>query len=173
MLASFAQPDLEPRLVRKRLHPPYARRHHDGVVETEAAPQPPEFATARRAVHLHVVHALDLPCGMHQALGQGAIAGEKEQPGTLEVEAADRVDPLAELRYERADRRPPFGVRERADDPPRLVQHDRARSPAAADALAVDGDLVARGVGARPQLLHDRPVDADAAGPNQLFRPAP
>src|SRR5262249_52482285 len=97
----------------------------------------------------------------------------KQKPGALQVEPSDRVDPLAELGHERADRRPPLGVRQRADDPAWLVEHDRAGRPSAPDPLAVDRDLVARGIGARPQLATDRAVDADAAGPDQLLRPAP
>src|SRR6516165_3603785 len=70
VLATLTQPDLEPGLVRQRLQPSHARRDHAALVEAHAATQPSQLATAGRAVHLHVIDALDLPGGMHETLRQ-------------------------------------------------------------------------------------------------------
>jgi hypothetical protein len=173
VLAALAQPDLEPGLVRQRLQPSHARRDDPALVEAHAAAQPSQLATAGRAVHLHVIDALDLPGGMHEALREGAVVRQQEQAGALQVEAPDRIDPLTELRHQRAHRGPSLWIGERAHDAAGLVQRDGPPSGPARDALAVDGDHVAGGIGTGPELPDHRAVDADAPGADQVLGTAP
>src|SRR5690606_34480738 len=51
--------------------------------------------------HAHGVLAVHLVGGMHHAVGQFAVGGEQQQPGGVEVEAAD-VDPAAALQARQA-----------------------------------------------------------------------
>jgi hypothetical protein len=143
------------------------------LVEAHTATQPSQLATAGRAVHLHVIHALDLPGGMHETLRQGPVVGQQEQPRALQVEPPDRIDPFTELRQQGAHGRPSFGIRERAHDAAGLVERDDPPSGPARDAFAIDGDLVSGGIGTGTELSDHRAVDADSPGTDQLLGAAP
>jgi hypothetical protein len=173
VLATLAQPDLEPGLVRQRLQPSHARRYDAALVEAHAATQPSQLATAGRAVHLHVIDTLDLPAGMHETLRKSTVVRQQEQAGALQIEPPDRINALTELRHQRPHRRPSLRVRERADDAAGLVQRDGPPGGPARDALAVDGDHVADRIGTGTELPDHRAVDTDAPGTDQLLGAAP
>src|SRR5207244_11082254 len=80
---------------------------------------------------------------------------------------ADRIETPPRARDQRRHRRPPEGVLERAHHPARLVEDDRAALAGCRHALAVEGDRVAPGVGARAEGPHRDPVRRDAAGQDQ------
>ena len=102
---------------------------------------------------------------MHQALRQRAVVGEQQQPGALQVEPADRIDALGDLRQQRAHRRAALRIGQRADHAARLVQEDGAdRRRRCASARRRAPRPSTRRVGARPELVHHHAVDADAAG---------
>ena len=98
VLAALTQADLEPRLGRQPAERAHTARHHDALLEAHTATQSPEHAAVGRAVHLHLIDALDAVSRMRQALRQGAVVGEQEQAAALEVQAADRVQVLVHVR---------------------------------------------------------------------------
>ena len=151
------------------LHPPHARRHDEAVFEGDALPEPAQLAAAGRSVHLHVIDALDLASGVHEPVGQSTVVGEEQEPAALEIEPADRIEPLAEVGHERAYGEPALRIGERADDAAGLVERDGPPRGPAPEALSIHGDLVALRVGARAELVDHLAVDADASGPDQLL----
>src|SRR4029453_15318077 len=117
VLAAFSQADLEPRLVRQGLQAPHAARHDHALFEANTAAEPAERPGVRGAVPLDVIHPLDAAPGMEEAVGQGAIVGQQEQPAALEIESADRIDPLAQLGEEVPAGGPAFGDGQGAASP--------------------------------------------------------
>ena len=150
VLAALAQADLEPRLRREPAERPEAARHHDAFLETDAAAHAPEHAAVGRAVHLHLVDALDAASRVHQALGQGAVVGEEKQAAALQVQATDRIQALVHVREQITHRGTALGVGQRAHHATRLVDHDGTAARAWRELLAVDGDSVADASGPAP-----------------------
>ena len=169
MLAALAQADLEPRLRREPAERPEAARHHDTFLETDAAAHAPEHAAVGRAVHLHLVDALDAASRVHQALGQGAVVGEEKQAAALQVQATDRIQPLVHVREQITHRGTALGVGQRAHHATRLVDHDGTAARAWRELLAVDGDGVADAIGTDAQLADHLAVHADASSEDERF----
>lgn len=108
--------------------------------------------------------------GVHHAVGDVAVVGQEEQPLGVAVEAADRVDPLADI--DQVHHRPPLALVARGGDvAARLVEEEVAGS-LGAQQVAVDPDLGGAGIDLGPELGDDLAVDVDAARPDQFLRPA-
>jgi hypothetical protein len=109
---------------------------------------------------------------MEQPRRQRAVVGQQEKPRGLEVETADRVEPLADAVQQPRHRRPALGIRQGAHHAARLVQHDRPPARRR-DRLPIDRDAVGPCIRPHPELVHDAAVDAHPSGPDQRFgRPA-
>jgi len=109
---------------------------------------------------------------MEEPRGEGAVVGEEEEARRVEIEPADGID-APRARHQRRHRRPPLGVPERAHHAARLVHDDRAAHARHRDALAVERDAIALGIGARAERAHHDAVHRDPAGQDERLRMAP
>ena len=104
---------------------------------------------------------------MGEQVGQIAVVGHEDQPFAHPVEPADREQPPL-TGHEIDHPRPPGGIEVGGHGPHRLVEqiHNplRIRQP-----LAVDADLLRAGIDPRAEFAHDRPIDLDPAGGDQLL----
>ena len=93
---------------------------------------------------------------------QRAVVGQEEHTLDVDVEAADgkeaRVGPH-QVRYHR----PAIGIAARGQIPAGLVKEDVLLRLRGRQATAVDGDVVAVGVGDGPRLADDVAVDGDTS----------
>jgi hypothetical protein len=131
-----------------RGHHARVRRRGAPAINCHSAPQLSQRVLARLAAHAGVVLAFDLVARVEQPLGERPVVGEQQQALGVVVEAAHRVDVLADVGQQVEDGRTALRVPARRDVAARLVQQDVAVADRDADALTVDADLVP--VGIRP-----------------------
>ena len=173
VLASFVDGDLEPRLGREPLYDADARGRCLAVLEPDAAPQPDDRFVGRRPAHLRDVDTRDGMAGMEECRRQRPVVRQEQHPRRIEIEPADREEALARLGDQPRDRRPPFGILERAHHAARLVERDRPPTPWRRDALPVDGDDVGAKIGADAELAHHDAVHRDATRRDERLGVAP
>jgi hypothetical protein len=161
VVASLVHGHLQPRLGGQALDDPDVRRRALAVFEVDAAPEPRDDRLRRRPAHLGEIDARHLTPWMEEAGGERAVVGEEEEPGGVEVEAADGEESLAR-RHQARDRRTSLGVVERAHHAAGLVERDRAAAAGRPHRLAVDRDRIACRVGAHAERAHDRAVHRHA-----------
>jgi len=90
----------------------------------------------------------------------------------MKVETTDRYDASAGVLEQLQNRRSTFGITQRADHAPWLMQHD-VDQLFSDDLVAVHLDTARAGIDLGAQLTHDFAVNAHTAGQNNLFgRPA-
>jgi hypothetical protein len=162
VVPSLGHGDLEPGLRRESIEHVDARRARLPVVEAHAAAEPRDRLLAGRPAHLGMVDPRHGVSRVHERRRERAVVREEEEPGRVQIEPPDRVEPLAGAPDEIAHRRPALGIVERAHDAARLVEDDRP-PPAHAHGLPVDRDPVAGRVGATPELADRLVVHGDAA----------
>ena len=94
------------------------------VIELNAVAQGFQGALVNIASDAHPVFARDFGTGVHQAVGEGAVVGEEQEAGGVEVEAAN-ADPatLAYFRQAVKDAGAAFGIVAGADFARRFVVH--------------------------------------------------
>jgi hypothetical protein len=137
------------------------------------APQALERVLVRHAAHPRVVLALDLVTRMQEPRRQLPVVGEQQHPLGVVVEPAHRVDVLAHVRQQVEHGRPVLRVAPRRHVATRLVEQDVAVPRSRAHTLAVDPDVVVRGVGPRAQLENRDAVHRHPSVQDERFRGAP
>jgi len=104
-----------------------------------------------------------------EGVGEFAVVGDEEQTFALEVESADGIEALTELGEELHDGGAAFGVGNRGDVAARLVEQKVAMALGAVEKLAIDADVIARGVGFGAEDRDNLAIDLDAALGDELF----
>jgi len=162
VLAAFAERQIEQAALCPGTHEAHGERDRGAVVERQSSPPSVEIGPAHVAGHLGLVQPRQAIAGMEQSMGQRTVVGEHEQPFDVHVEAADgkeaRVGPH-QVRYHR----PAIGIAARGQIPAGLVKEDVLLRLRGRQATAVDGDVVAVGVGDGPRLADDVAVDGDTS----------
>jgi hypothetical protein len=120
-----------------------------------------------------VIDAGDGAPRVEQPGGERAVVRQHEEPGRSEVEPPHGIEANAGAGDEVAHRRTALGIGERAHHAARLVQDDRTPRGRGPHPLAVERDLVARGIGACPELAHDGSVDAHPPREDERLRMTP
>jgi hypothetical protein len=160
-------------LVSPRPEPALQQAHHRRrgafALDAHAAAHPVQAVLGRLAAHARVVLPLDLVFRMEQLLGERAVIGQEQQSFGVVVEAAHRVDVLADVGQQVEHGRPPLGVLARRHVAPRLVEQDVAMTRGDADARTVDADVVASRFCARSEFQHGGAVHRDAALRDERF----
>ncbi len=173
LVAALREPDFVPDVVaigtieltdlgRRQLSP----------IDRDAAPQSVDLVVARMALHLCVVGLLDEPGPRHR-IGQGAVVRKDQQALGVEIEPADRVDLLPDVRGEQVDReRTIQRILRRRQVAARLVEQHvdlLAIAKQRIDRSSVDANVVDVGVRLRTKLGHDDTVHRHRAGFDHLF----
>jgi hypothetical protein len=169
MPQAAAHTDLEPGLGRQ--FPEHADPDDDRCTrpEADAPSESLECVRRRAAVDLHLVDTLDGLLAGDESCGERAVVGHEEKAARLQVEPADRIEPLRHTAHEIADGGTALGIRHGGDDTARLVQQDGEPRPGRVETLAVDADDVALWIGTGAELTHDLPVDRDTARRDELL----
>jgi hypothetical protein len=174
---SLVDRDRQQRLVgpgaQSPLQDPHYGRRRPLALDAHAAAHPVQGVLGRLAAHAGVILPLHLVAGMQETFGEGSVVGQQEQAFRVVVEAAHRVDVLADVGQQVEDRLPLFRVLPRRDVPSRLVQQDVAMTRRDANPLAVHADVVPAGVGPRAELQHRGAVHRDAALRDERLGGAP
>jgi hypothetical protein len=163
-----------------RVHPgrrwPHQRerlRRHALPLEHRAAGQVRAVRLVRHPLDLGVVLAQHAVARVRHAQRQLAVVGKQHEPFRVEVEAADRKDPLRNpSAHEVEDGRSPLGIVRGSDASDRLVEQQVAQRLGGLEALAVELDRVGGGIGLVTKG-GGPPVDRDPALANHRFRIAP
>ena len=155
-----------------------AERLHVGrpgllAVDDDAFLKAIEIVVVGHAEDPRLVHARHAVTRMGQLRGEVAVVGQDEQPFGIVVEASDRVDVVAHAPQQIDHRRPPLGIGPRRDVAARLVQQEVEAALGELDAAAVHADVIAGGVGLRPEFANRRAVDGHASVEHQLLGGAP
>jgi len=138
------------------------------VVEVDAAFEASAGGLVERAAFAPHAVALDVfVAGVGEALGEGAIVGEEEQPFAVEVEASDGVQ-AGLVGDEVEDGGSPLRVVARGDDALRFVEEQERTGDAGVDGVAVEVN-VATGGDATAERGGDA-VDRDASGGDEVLR---
>jgi len=160
VLAAFAKRQMEQALLCPRTLEAHGERDRGAVVERHPSPPSVEIGPAHVAGHLGLVQARQAIPGMEQSMGQRAVVGEHEQPFDVHVEPADgeeaRMGPH-QVRHHRSA----IGIAPRGQIPAGLVEEDVLLRLCGRQGTAVDGDVVAVGVGDGPRLADDVAVDGN------------
>lgn len=170
VLAALAEGQPEP------ARPPAGaqERHTDGyrrsVVELRTLAPAPESGGGHRALDLGLVDAGDPVTGVEKAVGERSVVGQQQGPLDVDVEAPHGKEP-GRRGHEIGHHGASLGIAAGGDVAGRLVEQDVLPGCRAADALAVDADVVDLEVGQGPGLTDDDAVDDDAALEKEAISP--
>ena len=174
-IPSFADRDDECRVVGFALR--WQDLHLGGsrspAVDHQTAGEPIEIVRVRHAEDARLVNADDAMAWVRQPRRQVAVIGEQQQPLRLVIEAAHRVDVLADTAQQIDDRRPPLRIGSGRHIPARLVQQQVAVVLDDLHTAAIDADVVPSGIRLRPKLEGGDAVHAHASLAHHLLRRAP
>ena len=120
-----------------------------------------------------MVRLLDLKARMQEAVHQGTVIRDEQEPFRVVVEAADRVDALLHFRQEVEHRAAAAVILRRREIALRLVQEQVDMLLLTLDRAAIDRDRVCRRIDLRAEFAHDFAVNSDAALQDHLLRRAP
>ena len=149
------------------------RRSRHAVLEQQPVPEHLELFLGQLPRHARMVRLLDLETRVQQAVHQSTVVRDEQQALRVVVEAADRIDALADLRQQVEYRAAPAVVLRRREIPLRLVEQQVDVLLLSRDFLAVDQYRVRRRVDLRAELAHNLAVNPDAALQDHLLRRAP
>jgi len=149
------------------------RRRRAFALDPHAAAHPVQAVLGRFAAHAGVVLPFDLVLRVEQLLGEGSVVGQQQQPFGVVVQPPHRVDVFGDLRQQVEHGGAPLGVLPRRHVAAGLVEQDVAMPAGDADALAVDADVVAAGLGPRPELEDGGAVHRDPALRDERLGRAP
>jgi hypothetical protein len=134
--------------------------HHALAFDHGAVPDPVCDRHGRHATDLRLVFAQDTVAGVRETQGEVSVTRKHEQSLGVEVQTADRIDPLAHLAVKQTKHRwAAFRIVRRRDHTRRLVKQQIAWRGRRLHPLAVDLD----GIGLEVGLLAD-PRDATVDG---------
>jgi len=139
--------------------------------ETDAAAELVEGVRSGNSRHLNEVFFLDAIPRVGEEIGQFTVVGDEDQPFAHPVEPADGEQPLLP-RDEIDDAGPAVGVEVRGHHADRLGEHVN-NALRVGEPLAVDPDLLAKGIDAGAELRDHLAVDLDPAGGDQFLAVPP
>jgi hypothetical protein len=165
--APFVQHDRDHRLILARAKPRLDQSHSGGRGPVAVDRHTPAQAIERRlvghAADAHVVFPFHLVTRVEQALGQRTVVGQQQQSLGVVVEPPNRIDVLTDVRQQIEDRLSTLRILPRRHVPPWLVEQDVPVMGDDPDPLAIDADVVVRGIGLRAEFQNRLAVDAHAA----------
>jgi hypothetical protein len=171
MVSSLVYRDLQPGFRRQLFHDTHARRRRAHSVERNAAPQPLERTLVWKPRHLDSIRPRYRVPGMREPMRELAVIGEQQQPGRIQIQAADGIESRRRDRQQAENSRPALGITHRTDDATGFVEQD-VRERRQPQLRTVHFHTVAADADTRTEDAYDPPVDLHSAVSNQLFRGA-
>lgn len=126
-IAPFMDCKFKPGMSTTVAHPINSGRSRDSVFELHPLLKSQGCLTGQVATHPDQVGFFNFVGWMGKTVRQGAIVGQKQQPGGCQIKAPYRVDPGGNALEEVGHHRPAGGITQRGNDPDRLVQKDVAQ----------------------------------------------
>lgn len=170
MIEAFMQHDLDDDAFAGLPHQASFVRNDLTLLDHDAISEPGQLEVSRPAIGDDVILLRELVARVHHAIGDVAMVGQQQQPLRLAVQTTDRIDPLGNIDEIHHGPALPL-VLDGRNEPAGLVEHDEAWALTTQD-LAIDPNLVDRGVDLGPHLGDHAAVDRDPTGTDhRLGRP--
>jgi len=167
MVKALMEHDLDDDALAGFAHQARFVRDHLAILDQHPIVKAGKLEIGRPTVGDDVVLLGQVISWMHDPVGDISVVGQQQQTLRLTVKTADRVDSLRHIDQVHDGPALPL-VLHRRDEPARLVEHDESWA-LLAEHLAIDPDLILRGIDLGSHLGHGAAIDRHPPGPDHRF----